>query len=465
MTEKAVKETVFIVPVLDRYLFYAPLHQLTALIDEAGISAISAGLESSGKHSHPTIQPIVEWLLDKPINLPTERVGPIVSPIFLGLIPTRGCNLGCRYCDFPSSTQTEPMGLDLARDAVDEYFELISYSGGKQCEIHFFGGEPFSAEDVVHFFVEYARMKASQLDISLHLEATTNGFYPASRCRWIADYFDTIVLSLDGPAEFHDFQRPTKNLRPSFERVYENARIFSNSQVEFILRVCVTADMVSSLPQIAKWICEELAPAAVCFETLTPSSQTQGAGLIPPDPLDFGRSFFAAESILEDYGIRTVNSTASIEKNQVSCCPVGKDALIVSPDGAINACYLLKDSWERKGMDMQLGEFKSVESKYKMHIDKESVQRVRRLNVNNKSRCSECFCRYHCSGGCHVNHPADVPAGQYDDLCVQTRIITVTKLLRKLGQQELAANWLESQSALEKSALQRSDLLRQDAAR
>ena len=49
------------------------------------------------------------------------------------------------------------MSLRLARQAVDAYLRILAENGSRHAEVHFFGGEPFFAEEVVHFVVNYAR--------------------------------------------------------------------------------------------------------------------------------------------------------------------------------------------------------------------------------------------------------------------------------------------------------------------
>jgi sulfatase maturation enzyme AslB (radical SAM superfamily) len=224
------------------------------------------------------MQPIVEQLRSPGARAPAPRTGPLDDPFFLGLVPTRGCNLGCRYCDFAAPKQSSPvMDLSLAGEALDAYFGLLHGSGGRRAEVHFFGGEPFYAEAVVHFAVEYASLRAVN-SMAVRFEATTNGVYSAARCHWIADHFDTIVLSLDGPAEVQDRQRPALDGRSAFAIVARNAKILSEGPVELILRACVTNETVARLPEIARWVGREFRPSTVCFETLTDTPRSRAAG-------------------------------------------------------------------------------------------------------------------------------------------------------------------------------------------
>ena len=96
-----------------------------------------------------------------------------------------------------------------------------------------------------------------------------------------------------------------------------------------------------------------------------------------------------------------------------------------------------------------------------MEFDPGAVQRIRDLTGADKSLCAVCLCRLHCAGGCHVRHPCSAPAAGYDDVCVQTRLITAAVLLRQLGQAELADAWMDDSRALQKTAFQKSDLLQE----
>lgn len=445
---------IFALPVGERFLIYAPLQALTALVDRSALHCLQAGRQSLDPVP-AALQPILGRLQTPPQTL-TPRSGPLDAPLFLGLIPTRGCNLGCRYCDFAAPKQASPvMDLGLARAALEAYFALLRAAGRRRAEIHFFGGEPFYAGAVVHFAVEQAAARAAELGLSVRFEATTNGLYSAARCRWIADRFDTLVLSLDGPPEVQERQRPALNGRPAAALVIRNAKILSDGPVELILRACVTSETVARMPATAEWMGREFRPAAVCFETLTTSAQSEAAGLTPPDPWEFARGFDAAAQILNAQGVEAVLSTADLRAPRLSFCPVGGDALIVSPDGTVAGCYLLAEEWARRGLDMRLGRLNGRG----FEIDPAASARLRNLTVLDRPLCAECFCRYHCAGGCHVHHDTSAPAGRYDAVCIQTRLVTVTTLLRRLGQHDLAAAWLRDRAAAEAAAWQRSDRL------
>lgn len=447
-------DNIFLIPVANQYLLYSPLHHLSALMDRRAVQLLRAGLQT--KSVLPDVlQPIAEQLVSAQIDPPAVRAGALDDPLFLGIIPTRNCNMGCRYCDFAAPKLDGPvMSFDVARRAVDAYLELLRANGREYGEIHFFGGEPFFAMEVVQFIVEYATLRASERKLNLHFEAITNGIYNTNHCRWIADSFDTIILSLDGPADIQGLQRPARNGQNPFATIVRNARIFSDSAVELIIRVCVTSNTVARMTEIADWLGQEFRPSTICFETLTESQLSRASGLTPPSPWEFARHFVDAAQVLDGYGIETVCSTTNLRNIQTTFCPVGKDALIVSPDGTLNACYLLPEDWSRSNLDLRFGRV----AEEGFEIEHQALQRIRNLSVYDKELCSHCLCRYHCAGGCHVNHdPSKLHC--YDDLCVQTRLITIAKLLLQMGQDNLVDAWLADRPAMEASVLQLTDEL------
>lgn len=197
----------------------------------------------------------------------------------------------------------------------------------------------------------------------------------------------------------------------------------------------------------------------VCFECLTTTAGATAAGLRPPAPHAFAVYFLRAAAVLESYGVAAVHSTAVLDSRRVSFCPVGHDALIVSPDGRVASCYLLAEDWERAGLDMHLGR---VDPGGGLQIDAAAVQRLRdTFQVDNRPRCADCFCRFHCGGGCHVHHDTNGGALAADPVCVQTRLITVGLMVRGLGHEAHLQRWLADDAGRAAVAARVNDRLRQ----
>ena len=376
--------------------------------------------------------------------------------MFLGLIPTRACNMACGYCDFDAQHALGPvMTYAMARDAIDAYLSLLRSAKKNLLEIHFFGGEPLMAWDVVFFAVHYARLRAEENGMSVRFEVITNGVISPSRARWLADRFDTVVLSLDGPEDIQSRQRAGMDGVNPVKSVLRNAKILANGSCELALRACVTSDSVGRMAEIAAWMLTEYCPSGICFETMTASRRSQLSGLEPPDPFEFVQGFLAAQQIIERAGVDCVLSTAMTATCQTSFCPVGQDAMIVSPDGRVDACYWMEDEWLKRGLDLRMG---AVKGQF-LDLDPLAVQRARDLTDKYKQPCENCFCKYHCAGGCHVRRAGSPAARREAEVCIQTRLITAARLLQRLNNQDVLDNMLQDQPSLERLAYQRDDRL------
>jgi uncharacterized protein len=441
----------YALPVFNRYLVYAPLHHLMALVDRAAVRSLPRSLAGDSPGQGRAWQELLESLRLDQQPAPYPRQGPL-EPLFLGLMPTRSCNLACGYCGFRASGSGPSMDPRLARTAIDWYLELVA-AGSKTAQVHFFGGEPFCAPEVVDLAVHYARLKAAQVGCAVSFEIATNGTIDQERCRWVGDTLDSVILSLDGPAEIQDRQRARRDGQGTFEAVARSARILSEGSAELSIRACVTAGSEERMPEIAAWFCQEFRPASVCFEPVVPTLSSEAAGLRPPDPWAFARGFVEASAVLEAFGVEPVYAAADVGAIRNSLCPVAKDAVIVWPGGMLSACYLAPEEWQRRGLDLELGEIRNG----RVLLRDEAVQAARRLNVWNKPFCHGCFCRWHCAGGCHVNHVLPGQSGDYGRLCIQARAIALCRLLQGMDQGETVDALLADREALARAVCQASD--------
>jgi uncharacterized protein len=448
---------IYVIPISNNCLVYSPLRHVFALVNKKAVSSIRQWLEDKvemGNVPEP-MQGLFREIQAPLQEIPEEHTGSI-RPAFLGIIPSRACNLSCVYCGFGAgSAPKERMDLHMAASAVDWMAERMQRLGQEVFEIHFFGGEPFVAGEVVDVTVHRARAVADQMGLVPRFEVATNGVFDDDRARFVGDYFDTVVLSFDGHQEIHDCHRPMSRNRGSFEAVAHTAHHLSQSPVELCLRTCITKDSVRQMENTARWFFETFKPSIINFETLQPTSESEAAGLKPPDPYDFAIHCFRACRIVEANGAQAIYASASTEIPRLSFCPVGKDTLILSPDGRASSCYLPPREWKARGLDLDVGRQSRDGT---MRIDLENVKRLRWL-VTQKPRCERCFCRWTCAGGCHVNHSYPGCPLEYNDFCIQTRIIKACSLLNDLGLDHVAEALLQDRAALEALSLCPTDCI------
>lgn len=443
----------FTIPVGRRWLLYAPLAGTAALVNAAAVGEL-ANWGGGPAGATGAIGGACALLAAEGLSSPQPRTGPI-DPVFLGLIPTRACNLGCAYCGFGARQAAgQSMPHDTAATAIDWMAEVAAATGRSTLDVHLFGGEPLFDEEAVDVIVHQTRAKAAELGLAPRLEVSTNGVCSRQRAVFVGDHFQAIVLSLDGNAAIHDRTRAFRNGKGSFEHAARAAHIWKEAPAELCIRVCVTAESVDQLESTIAWLIGEFQPAVIDVETLQSNEESRQAGLREPDPYEFAKRFSRAARKAAGEGCKLTYAAAVRELPRASFCPVGNDAVIVSPDGRVSACYLQQEDWQRRGLDLDFGRIGSGT----VAFDRGALARIRRM-ASVKPRCRACFCQWSCAGGCHVNHsyPGN-PAG-YDDFCIQTRLITAISLLEELGARDDVERLLGSRQEMETLAMRPSDLL------
>ena len=166
---------------------------------------------------------------------PAEGHGPAFRPTHpplrlrtLVLMLTTSCNLACRYCYEDREEGCVPpvdgggapgeMSPESLRESVGF---LLDHSGEvRKVSVVLFGGEPLLRFPLLRVAVHEARAmaKASGKEISFSL--TTNGtLLTAEIARFLKENRVSVCVSIDGPREIHDVNRPYATGRGSYDDV------------------------------------------------------------------------------------------------------------------------------------------------------------------------------------------------------------------------------------------------------
>lgn len=158
------------------------------------------------------------------------------------ILPTERCNFRCTYCyeDFLIGKMKEPVQLSIERFMGRRIPELSELS------IHWFGGEPLLAKQVVLRLSARASELCDEHGVSLIGGLTTNAYVLTP------DLFEELLtynqrffqITFDGWQEGHDAVRKMANGRGSFGRIWENvcATKHSPSQFKIQIRIHVRRD-------------------------------------------------------------------------------------------------------------------------------------------------------------------------------------------------------------------------------
>ncbi len=166
---------------------------------------------------------------------PAEGHGPAFRPTHpplrlrtLVLMLTTSCNLACRYCYEdreegcvpPVDGGGEPgeMSPESLRESVGF---LLDHSGEvRKVSVVLFGGEPLLRFPLLRVAVHEARAMAKARGKEISFSLTTNGtLLTAEIARFLKENRVSVCVSVDGPREVHDVNRPYATGRGSYDDV------------------------------------------------------------------------------------------------------------------------------------------------------------------------------------------------------------------------------------------------------
>ncbi len=119
---------------------------------------------------------------------------------------THQCNLRCAYCYTGAKVQA-PMSRDVADAGIDLTLREARSTAVSHLDITFIGGEPLLEKDLLLHIADRFQREAAGLELSFRL--STNGtLLTEALLRTLLDRRIYVSLSLDGPPEIMDAQRP-----------------------------------------------------------------------------------------------------------------------------------------------------------------------------------------------------------------------------------------------------------------
>lgn len=164
-------------------------------------------------------------------------LAPFAHPIYIMLKPVGAlCNLRCKYCYYLEKSKLyadEPhhiMSDELLEQFTKQY---IGSQTMQQVLFTWHGGETLMRP--ISFFqkaIEYQRMYANGKQIDNCIQ--TNGTLLTDEwCKFFKDNGWLVGVSIDGPQEFHDEYRQTRQGKPSFHQVMRGINLLNKHGVEW----------------------------------------------------------------------------------------------------------------------------------------------------------------------------------------------------------------------------------------
>lgn len=313
------------------------------------------------------------------------------------------CNLACRYCfagEGEYKGQKDLMSFEVGKQALDF---LIANSGNRtNLEVDFFGGEPLMNFDVVKRLVEYGREQEKIHNKNFRFTLTTNGVLLNDDIMEFANKeMANVVLSVDGRKEVHDYMRPSKNGKGSYDLILPKFQKFAESrnQTNYYVRGTFThhnTDFSKDVLHLADLGFQQISVEPVVAPPEADYALTEAdIPVICQEYDNLAKEMIARKEAGKDFNffhfMIDLTGGPCVAK-RLSGCGSGTEYLAVTPWGDLYPCH------QFVGQDEFLmgNVFDGVTAE-------EIRDEFKCCNVYAKEKCKNCFARFYCSGGCAAN--------------------------------------------------------------
>jgi uncharacterized protein len=378
-------------------LWFKRLDDDLFLIQDSGCSAIFAPLRRVALNLKSSSSIVTELPYIK-VRAPYVECDAPYNPTRLSLSLTSNCNLRCLYCYGYGGESAMQMNLATAQTAIRQVVKFCLMKEQTSFSLSFPGaGEPMLAWDLLVDVVGEAKIIARQNDLEVTFSMQTNGTMIGSgEAHWLADNGFVLGVSLDGPKDIHNYQRPGLDGKGSFDNVVSGLEGLVQWGVPFGLWATVTDTSVVGLVDLVRIACDV---NAISLNVQLVSAVGRGEGQIPPLPSVFLSQYSRAYALAQKLDVKLKSSLNYLGTPRCRFCQADGNKFFVLSDGNVSSCTRVTSAGDDIAREFIIG--KVDEYSHTVLLDQKQIARLRRLNVWEFTQCDDCFARWYCAGGCH----------------------------------------------------------------
>lgn len=366
----------------DLTLFYAPGY-LAAATQKAAVEIqgiLTGDLPFGNRTAHYLIQAAISaqdsW---------RKRHDPEnYQPTCLTLYSSLACNLKCSYC---FAERVREPGSSLSKELImAAAWEVLANCRKKAMPftaVFHGGGEP-SLDPRLPEILSDLKTLCAEGNVPFSSYIATNGVMEAEKARWIAENIDEIGLSVDGPPELQDAQRPLRSGETSSSIVERTASIFREIQGKLTVRVTVLPENFHRIPEIASYCRKTLRADEVRIEPV----YYQGIAAELADEFCSGFLKAKRENRPECW---ITTSGSRVREIHGRYCQIFRQVLHLVPPAGDSACFAVSSQDEAEAKDLSV------------MMNEDIFEKLSR----DDPACLGCFNRFHCSRGCPDVCPAN----------------------------------------------------------
>jgi uncharacterized protein len=401
---KEVNSELFVIPRKDSsYILYSPLNRKVGIINASGVNTLSKYLEESYLNEEETsfIEGLQHqrFLNDKPLRKPVFPEDYSFMPNEVTLFPTSLCNLRCRYCYADAGKKNATMPFEIAKAAVDLIARNAGLAGLPKFAVGFHGGgEPTLAWDLITKTVDYAYVVAEKKGLELEVFAASNGMFNNEQRDYIVNRFTNLTISMDGPPDIQDYNRPMVNGNGSSDIITDNLKFLDDHNFSYGIRATITGRTVTRIEEIVTWFKSAFNIRFLHIEPVWFCGRCHTTGEHPPVDADFIHYFVKGLEKANELKISLVYSGLRVDSLLSKFCAASGDGFNVLPEGIVTSCYEVTESNDPRASLFHYGHYDFERKEF--NFNEEKIGSLMKFSVENILYCKNCFCKWHCGGDC-----------------------------------------------------------------
>jgi uncharacterized protein len=292
------------------------------------------------------------------------------------------------------------MSWEIAKAALDQTVAAVLRQGKREVEVAFQGdGEQFLAWPMMVRCTDYIHALAQSHGLRLRIWAITNGYLTSEMVGWALAHLDSLAISLDGPPDMHDAQRPLPNGQVSSSRIVEVIRQIDSAGGNYSLRATVAQHGVARMREIVEYVITHFPRAkSLVLDPLFPSYVSSQSALAAPTADEFVSGYLEAQRLADTAGL-DLGYTGLFTLHELTGyhCDAWGIKLAVTPDGFVTSCPIIATREDPRAEFCIYGHYE--DGNFRFNWTK--LRKIMARNLNNLPFCSRCIARWHCAGECY----------------------------------------------------------------
>jgi uncharacterized protein len=271
------------------------------------------------------------------------------AELHLILLPTEDCNFRCVYCY--ESFLRGAMSPEI-RGGITRFVE--GQRDLRRLQVHWFGGEPFLAPDVVIELMSWLREHCDRAGIEFSSSATTNGslLVPEVADRVVPLGVRHFQVTLDGVEEEHNARRHGSNGEETFRSVLDNLRYLRRSGHDFtvMLRHNFDPDSLRRLDEYLAMLTREFAGDSrftTHFEAIGRWGGPNDDELVVCEGRSSAHAIMQTRRAAARAGFRDATLLHELQPDGYVCYAANPRSFVIGSDGTVYKCTVELDYHDR----------------------------------------------------------------------------------------------------------------------